>query len=248
MADVTLTYKGATIGELSESGNKTIETAGKYCEADILLEYEKPQGGPEIVVPSGYTQLEYLQNDGKAFLNSGKVWASDSKIEMIYTLSKAQSTFAHPFGSGVVFAQFRPDVVLYLSPQYYAVKLNASNYKGSYSFPLCRLIKHTIIPSEYIVTDIENNFSQSIVYFSSPTVSENDQQIGIFCRISNGERNFPADGMRLYSWKFYSGNVLNQHLVPARRNSDNVLGCYDVVNDVFLTDQSTDGAFTGGEL
>lgn len=44
MADVTLKYKGATISEISESGNKTIETAGKYCEADILLEYVKPQG------------------------------------------------------------------------------------------------------------------------------------------------------------------------------------------------------------
>lgn len=45
MADVTLKYKGATIGELSESGSKTLETAGKYCEADILLEYVKSGGG-----------------------------------------------------------------------------------------------------------------------------------------------------------------------------------------------------------
>lgn len=45
MADVTLKYKGATIGELSETGNKTIETAGKYCEADILLEYVKSAAG-----------------------------------------------------------------------------------------------------------------------------------------------------------------------------------------------------------
>jgi len=45
MADVTLKYKGATISELSESGSKTIETAGKYCEADILLEYMKSGGG-----------------------------------------------------------------------------------------------------------------------------------------------------------------------------------------------------------
>lgn len=44
MADVTLTYKGATIGELSESGNKTLKTAGKYCDADILLEYVKSGG------------------------------------------------------------------------------------------------------------------------------------------------------------------------------------------------------------
>ena len=41
MADVTLTYKGQNILELSESGNKTIKTAGKYCEADVLLSYVK---------------------------------------------------------------------------------------------------------------------------------------------------------------------------------------------------------------
>lgn len=42
MADVTLTYKGATIAELSESGSKTLRTAGKYCEADIGVAYVKP--------------------------------------------------------------------------------------------------------------------------------------------------------------------------------------------------------------
>lgn len=53
MADVTLTYKGATIGELSESGSKTIETAGKYCEADILLEYVKSGGS----LPSSVSEI-----------------------------------------------------------------------------------------------------------------------------------------------------------------------------------------------
>lgn len=45
MADVTLTYKGATIAELDDSGSKTIRTAGKFCEGDIGVEYVKPSGG-----------------------------------------------------------------------------------------------------------------------------------------------------------------------------------------------------------
>lgn len=45
MADVTLTYKGRNILELSASGNKTIKTAGKYCESDINLAYVKSGGG-----------------------------------------------------------------------------------------------------------------------------------------------------------------------------------------------------------
>lgn len=47
MADVTLTYKGNTIAALNDSGSKTIRTAGKFCEADIGVEYVKPSGGDE---------------------------------------------------------------------------------------------------------------------------------------------------------------------------------------------------------
>lgn len=59
MADITLTYKGATIAELSETGTKTIETSGKYCEADIGLAYVKPGGG-------GYTASEAFAASGNA--------------------------------------------------------------------------------------------------------------------------------------------------------------------------------------
>ena len=45
MADLTIKYKGNPIVELSESGTKTLKTAGKYCEDDISVEYAKPAGG-----------------------------------------------------------------------------------------------------------------------------------------------------------------------------------------------------------
>ena len=45
MADLTIKFKGNPIAELSESGTKTLKTAGKYCEGDISVEYAKPAGG-----------------------------------------------------------------------------------------------------------------------------------------------------------------------------------------------------------
>ena len=45
MADLIINYKGNPIAELSESGTKTLKTAGKYCEDDITVEYAKPAGG-----------------------------------------------------------------------------------------------------------------------------------------------------------------------------------------------------------
>ena len=45
MSDLTIKYKDQPITELSESGTKTLKTAGKYCEGDIAVEYAKPAGG-----------------------------------------------------------------------------------------------------------------------------------------------------------------------------------------------------------
>ena len=45
MADLTIKFKGQPIVEMTESGTKTLKTAGKYCEGDIIVEYAKPAGG-----------------------------------------------------------------------------------------------------------------------------------------------------------------------------------------------------------
>ena len=45
MSDLIINYKGQPIVEMTESGTKTLKTAGKYCEGDISVEYAKPAGG-----------------------------------------------------------------------------------------------------------------------------------------------------------------------------------------------------------
>ena len=59
MSDVTLSYKGSDILELSDSGSATLKTGGTYCEADIELEYVKPSGGDTEwnVIKSIYTAV-----------------------------------------------------------------------------------------------------------------------------------------------------------------------------------------------
>ena len=40
--EVLISYKGSTIATMNASGTKTLETAGKYCEGDIEVEYTRP--------------------------------------------------------------------------------------------------------------------------------------------------------------------------------------------------------------
>ncbi len=42
---VNIKYKNNSIAELTDTGTKTLKTAGKYCEADIIVENTKDGGG-----------------------------------------------------------------------------------------------------------------------------------------------------------------------------------------------------------
>ena len=62
MAAVEVSYKGSTIGTLSSSGTLTMETEGKYCEADIELTYTAPSGSFQTKTKT-YTPSETAQSE-----------------------------------------------------------------------------------------------------------------------------------------------------------------------------------------
>lgn len=43
MADVNIKYQGTSIATIDASGSKTLQTSGKYCEGDIVVEYTGPE-------------------------------------------------------------------------------------------------------------------------------------------------------------------------------------------------------------
>ena len=57
---VNIKYKNNSIAELSDTGTKTLKTAGKYCEDDITVEYAKPAGGGGATEP--YIEEVYNSN------------------------------------------------------------------------------------------------------------------------------------------------------------------------------------------
>lgn len=75
MADVTLTYKGNTIAEMSDTGTKTLKTAGKYCEGDIGVSYVNPSSGgtsddlATMIITGGGSGFVELPSDVTAIRN-----------------------------------------------------------------------------------------------------------------------------------------------------------------------------------
>ena len=69
--------------------------------------------------------------------------------------------------------------------------------------------------------------------------------------MENGEFTLKAGDMlfsgRIYSLKLYDGGDLVLNMIPARRNSDNVLGMYNLADGTFYTNAGT-GTFTAGAV
>lgn len=64
MAGVTLNYKGSKIAAIGAYGSKTIQTFGKYCEADIGVTFSEGPVYPPL--PSAYQELQYLSTGSES--------------------------------------------------------------------------------------------------------------------------------------------------------------------------------------
>lgn len=86
MADVTVTYNGQNILEMSATGRKTLKTAKKRCTTDIEVAYVRPGAGnyqsknvtprtdQQTVLPdSGYSALSQVVVSGDADLIPGNI-------------------------------------------------------------------------------------------------------------------------------------------------------------------------------
>lgn len=67
----------------------------------------------------------------------------------------------------------------------------------------------------------------------------------IFGTNRGGTFNEPSDNLSVYYCKIYDNGTLIRNFIPAKRNSDNVLGLYDIVNSKFYTNAGT-GTFIAG--
>lgn len=92
MPDVTISYKGSSIATMDASGTKTLQTSGKYCEADISVQYVKSGGLPadsaviHVIAPAGST-IEFAKGGVTVETlgpNDGHISAADNTIAEWY--------------------------------------------------------------------------------------------------------------------------------------------------------------------
>ena len=185
-------------------------------------------------LPSGYTEVEYVENTGTTYINTSFKPNQDTRIvaEMQTVTSTSGGRFIGAGGfDGANAIQFDYETgalgTLHISWGGKAGWTNYSSCLGDYA-------KHTYDwDKNYFYRDkgTSSQFSASTSYTSYQCTDD----LGIFTRYQNGAGGGSNECLKgkMYSFKIYDNGTLVRDLIPCTRDSDNKVGAYDIVNDVF---------------
>ena len=191
---------------------------------------------PSGDLPFGYTQLQAIQGSGGAYIDTGVVFTGQ-KIKYIMDWSVGAGTYERLYGACttlenyassdstgcIFFGEHRGDVRVNIGNIHFAPGITASD-KMSTELIVDSQAKYY----EFIIND--NRYTGT---FTGDVNRELPIQL---CRqnyqTANTTAPQPFTG-KVYSFSLEMDGVIVRNMLPARRDSDGVVGMYDTVNDVF---------------
>ena len=184
-------------------------------------------------LPLGYTLLDYIESSGIQYIDTGFVPNQDTRVEL-----DGQYTT----GYGIIFG-VRTDVT---TDVYTIQKLANGNWVMGYNTDISIILsgdnnRHVWLKDKN-KQYIDNVLIHTATYANFTAMGD----AYLFRFNNNGTPEAVINGTtRVYSCKIWDGDTLIRDMVPAKRNSDNVLGMYDTVSGQFFTNAGS-GTFVAG--
>ena len=223
--------------------------AGKKC---LLVEdssgvphwYEIVESYYNPTLPVGYTELAYLESTGTQYIDTGFTPNQDSAM-MLRVLIPESSTGAGSFG-GAYDGAWRPGFGLYGGNTTYSMNMTYGNTDTNIvSTPKYEANVMYDVSLNKNVASVTNVATQAVYSLTADAETFTIPHTIELFRVNIAT---PRYGMfRLYYAKIYNNGTLVRDFVPARRESDGVLGMYDLANGQFYTNAGT-GTFTAGPV
>ncbi len=200
-------------------------------------------------VPSGYTELEYLESTGEQYINTGiRVNIDNHNMRLLVK----RTTFS--VGNGW---KWMLDGAANLALDAVYVGINKQNryFYGIgndsdtstvaiYDVPL---IYDLNIPENYYhVINDNGTYLVNIQSLDANHTYYTDEGLPLYLFGYSGEHVLYWG--RIYYAKIWDNSTLVRNFIPAKRNSDGTLGMYDTVTNTFFTNAGTGGDFIAGPV
>lgn len=209
-----------------------VEYMGLWNAAENVPFLADPSGD----LPFGYTQLQAIQGSGGAYIDTGVVFtgqkikytmdwtAGSGSYERLYGACTTLEYYASQDSTGSIFFGGQPgDVRVSVGEIQVIPNITTS---GKMSTEL--IVDSQAKSYEFIINDNR--------YTGTFTGDINREMPIHLCRQNYQTSNAPAIKAfvgKVYSFSIEMDGVVVRNMLPARRDSDGVVGMYDTINDVF---------------
>jgi hypothetical protein len=188
-------------------------------------------------LPDEYQRVEYIESSATQYIDTGFVPTQNTRAEGTFAVTDTRTTTnIYPTFFGAQNLANASDNRNFSVG--YAPSTKMLHGLVSYTNNTKYKIKLSVADG-YCINDVKY---KDYTWVGTPTVS-----LGLFTRKSsnNGFEACMQGTIRLYDFSLYENNVLIYNYIPCYRKSDNVIGLYDNINNVFHINQGT-GTFKKG--
>ena len=204
----------------------------------VYLKYYIYRNSKQGKLPDIYQQVEYIESTGTQYIDTGIKLNQDSKIITEIQLTNDGSQPNAIFGSRTSSTENNFECVSSSSSSV-GIRIDFQSYETNRLTTQFNNEKNYILISKTLM-----QIGESTKRYISYTDFETPSNCYIF--YVSGENIYGQKAqMRLYNFKIYQNDVLIKDFIPCYRKSDNEIGLYDIVNNVFYTNQGT-GVFLKG--
>ena len=229
-----------SLAQFADAFDISYDDADPVANRAVTLEqarrYVNSLNTSKQVLPDGYTQLEYLESTGTQYIDLGFGFQGSDDSEIDFQMTQAPTSAEGIFGGRdtssargyMLYAEARTDGFVFLYNNTYITNLNNDWYDR-------HVFKKT----------------GTKIYFdgvaNSQTVSASFTQTKhAFLFAWHTEGNQPnRSKTKIFSFTVTRSGSKYCELIPAKRDSDRVLGMYDIVRNKFLTNSGS-GSFVAG--
>ena len=188
------------------------------------------------ILPSGYTQLEYIESSGTQYINTGFYPSNTSSCEVTLSCTSVSDSANGCFGAA-------------------GSAYNVDAFEFYYNGTVCNIgfgdtpkrYTSTVIVGDILTVKIEQSQAQviknnSTFYTVTPaTETFSCPATFILCALNRAGTVQYYSSTRIYRCKIWDNGTLVRDLIPCK-NSSSVAGMYDLANNTFYSNAGT-GSF-----
>ena len=200
-------------------------------------------------LPDLYQKVEYIESTGTQYIDTGVIPNQDTGFDIIYLTKDnvSNSGYGAVMGAREKSSYNELQLTTYVESGYqtstfgtlrWGTITSDNSMSSSYNAGITSNTKMHSVLKNKVYTKNDGSVINLNGTFKSPV------SLTIFVLNNNGAITQHGK-VQLYSLKLYDGNTLIRNFVPCYRKKDNVIGLYDVVNDVFYTNSGI-GVFIKG--